>query len=61
MVSALNLDCIPDYVTSSSEDEDEDYDSSRPWDEGDSKIHVPEHRRGEHSDSKTDSFLGKRS
>lgn len=58
-VPQLNLECIPDYVTSSDED-DEDYDSSsRPWD-SDMKAHEPEHRKDGESHA-SDSFLGKRS
>ena len=40
-IKQLDLLCIPDYETSSDEEEDES--SNRPWEEGDSKVYEPEH------------------
>lgn len=52
LVNQLKLEVIPDYVTSSDEDDDESYTSStRPWElKDDSKIHEPSHKRSEIDD-----------
>ena len=42
IVPQLNLDCIPDYVTSSDEEGEEEEDSGRPWEDSES---IPEHKR----------------